>query len=866
MMGKTVTEREATSVEKARPYIVIDGNSLMHRAFYALPLLTGPDGVYTNAVYGFLNMLLRVTEEEKPERLFAAFDLHGPTFRHQEYTDYKAGRRPTPPELRPQFELVQKCLSAMRIPILTCPTFEADDILGTVSAECEQKGIPCLLVTGDRDSLQLVSESTNVLFTKKGVTEVARYTPDLVLTDFGVTPEQIPDLKGLMGDSSDHIPGVPGIGEKTAVKLLSQYGTLEEVLDHTDEIKGKLKERLTEGAASGIMSKKLATIIRTVPIDSSLLFECPPYVFSGAAPILKTLHMQSVLSRIEKIEGKPAPKSEADPQGIVWQELKTLVEPDDVRQWILSGAEEESTALTILLTEYGFSLAFPDGRRARVPFREGFLGEGFDPPDAAALLLSSLRDRQRLLLCDAKRFLTTLAGWGLFPSLLYDDSRIVQYLLQPQLGKYETPVTAEELTERFLTDKVHLYAQDMRSLYEDIELPLVETLFSMEREGFLVDREELLGLGRQYREKIEELRQDVFTLCGTDSFNLNSTQQLGEVLYQKLGLPPKKKTSRGYSTDAEALQAIRELHPVIDRILLYRQYTKLNSTYIEGLLPLIGKDGRIHTWFDQTITATGRISSSEPNLQNIPVRTGVGKEIRRAFIAKEGCVLVDADYSQIELRLLAHLSGDAAMCDAFRRGQDIHARTASEVYNIPIEEVTPEMRSRSKAVNFGIVYGISDFGLAANLHISRREAAEFIERYFERYPSVRAFMNECVAQGKSQGYSVTMFGRRRPLPELSSSNYNQRQFGERAAMNTPVQGAAADIIKIAMNKVTQRLQKEKLRARLILQVHDELIVETPLDEESRVREILRESMEQAADLSVPLIAEIHSGHSWADVK
>ena len=854
-------------MEKSAPYVVIDGNSLMHRAFYALPLLTGPDGVYTNAVYGFMNMLLRVAEEEKPERLFVAFDLHGPTFRHEQYADYKAGRRPTPPELRPQFALLQECLSAMRIPILTCPSFEADDILGTVASECEQRGIPCLLVTGDRDSLQLVSDSTNVLFTRKGVTEVVRYTPDQVLSDFGVTPEQIPDLKGLMGDASDHIPGVPGIGEKTAVKLLAQYGTLENVLAHADaELKGKQRERLTEGAALGLMSKKLATIIRTVPIDEELLWQSSPYSFSEAAPLLRKLNMNSVLVRIAKIEGETAHEPDQAPEGIIWEEMDTLNDPVSIKSWLSLKMNQDRFSFAVLLTESGFSLAEPNGKRALIPFREGFLGEGFDPAEAAALFLSCLSGKERLLLYDAKRFLTTLADWNLYPSLLFDDERIVQYLLQPQLGKYDAPKTAEELTERFLADEQLLRAQGMGPLYEEIELPLVKTLFAMEREGFLVDKSELLRLGEQYRQQIDSLRQEIYSLCGTEPFNLNSTQQLGEVLYQRLNLPAKKKTSRGFSTDAEALQAIRELHPAVDKILMYRQFTKLNSTYVEGLLRLIGPDGRIHTWFDQTITATGRISSSEPNLQNIPVRTEIGKEIRRAFIARDGYTLIDADYSQIELRLLAHLSGDEAMCDAFRRGQDIHARTAAEVYGLPIEEVTGEMRSRAKAVNFGIVYGISDFGLAANLHISRKEAAEFIERYFERYPSVRTFMDQCVAQGKAEGYSVTMYGRRRPLPELSSANYNQRQFGERAAMNTPVQGSAADIIKIAMNTVHRRLAENNLRAKLILQVHDELIVEAPSEEESIVIGILREAMEQAATLSVPLIADIHSGHSWAETK
>ena len=451
-------------------------------------------------------------------------------------------------------------------------------------------------------------------------------------------------------------------------------------------------------------------------------------------------------------------------------------------------------------------------------------------------------------------------------SASFDDVQLMAYLLAPQQGKYEAPEHAAALYEQYLDHTAALEAQQMSALYRDIEMPLLHTLYAMEREGFLVDTQELQRLGMQMSQQISRLREEIYALCDVEPFNLNSTQQLGAVLFDKLGLPAKKKTQRGYSTDADTLQELSSLHPVIDKILAYRQVSKLHSTYIDGLLRLTGRDGRVHSWFDQTIAATGRISSSEPNLQNIPVRTEMGREIRRAFIAKPGHVLVDADYSQIELRLLAHLSGDEAMCDAFNRGQDIHARTAAEVYGVPLDEVTSQMRSSAKAVNFGIVYGISDFGLAANLHISRREAGEFIDRYFERYGAVRRFMDACVSQGKAEGYSVTMYGRRRPLPELTSPNYNRRQFGERAAMNTPVQGAAADIIKIAMNTVHERLGKEGFKAKLILQVHDELIVECPESEREAVENLLRQSMEGAAQLRVPLVADVHAGKSWYDTK
>ncbi len=847
-------------------FVIIDGNSLMHRAFHALPPLTNSEGVYTNAVFGFLSMLLKIVGEEKPDYLAVAFDLHGPTFRHADYTEYKAGRKPTAPELRPQFPLVEECLTAMGVRILTCPTYEADDILGTMARRCEEHGIDALLVTGDRDAMQLVSETSHVLYTKRGVTDVVRYTPQKVLEDFGVTPAQIPDLKGLMGDTSDNIPGVPGIGEKTAVKLLTAYGTIENAFDHADTaLKGKQREKMIDGRVSGLMSKKIATITRFVPLDDVSLDECRLGDMSGALPLFEQLELKSLIARLHALgygaaAETPAPAAPAS----VWQEEDVLSDAAAVSAWIARLGADERVAL--LLQEERVSLAAGSGLRAAIPFAQGLLGEGLDPVGAMAALSSLLTGARTLVLFGGKRLITQLREWGFALTAPFDDAQIIAYLLAPQSGKYETPEDAAALYAQCSAGLSALDAQGMTALYREIELPLLDTLYAMEREGFLVDSAELERLGALFSEQISALREEIFALCGCPPFNLNSTQQLGEVLFGTLGLPARKKTSRGYSTDAETLQELSGMHPAIDKILSYRQLAKLRSTYIDGLLRLMGRDGRIHSWFDQTIAATGRISSSEPNLQNIPVRTAQGREIRRAFIARPGFVLVDADYSQIELRLLAHLSGDEAMCDAFRRGQDIHARTAAEVYGVDLAEVTPQMRSSAKAVNFGIVYGISDYGLATNLHISRKEAGEFIARYFERYGAVRAFMDQCVAQGKEKGYSVTLYGRRRPLPELQSPNYNRRQFGERAAMNTPVQGAAADIIKIAMNAVHQRLKQEELEAKLILQVHDELIVECPESEQKAVAALLRECMEGAASLRVPLVADVHAGHSWYDTK
>lgn len=846
-------------------FIIIDGNSLMHRAFHALPPLSNADGVYTNAVFGFLSMLFKVVGDEQPRYLAVAFDLHGPTFRHKDYSEYKAGRKPTAPELRPQFDLVRECLEKMGVKILTCPTFEADDILGTFARRCEEAGIPALLVTGDRDSMQLVTKTSNVLYTRRGVSDVVRYTPEKVLEDFGVTPAQIPDLKGLMGDASDNIPGIPGIGEKTAIKLLSAYGTLENALDHAEaDLKGKQREKMIDGRMSGLMSKKIATITRYVPLDDVTLEDCRLGDMRGVLPLFEQLGLKTLTVRLLQLSGLRAEENAPAAPQIAWQDERQLLSEAEISTFISALPTDARTAL--LMREDGVSLAAENGAQALIPFAQGLLGGGLDPLCAAKALAPLLTGARPLILWNAKRLKTEFASWGLPVTAVFDDDQIMQYLLAPQNGKYEAPENAAALLQQTLSDERALDEQEMTKLYREIELPLLSTLYDMERDGFLVDRDELNRLGAQYDQQIAELKDEIFSLCGVASFNLNSPQQLGSVLFDTLGLPAKKKTARGYSTDAETLNELAELHPVVDKILLYRQVAKLKSTYIDGLLRLTGRDGRIHTWFDQTIAATGRISSSEPNLQNIPVRTPMGREIRRAFIAPAGSVLVDADYSQIELRLLAHLSGDEAMCEAFTLGQDIHARTAAEVYGVPLDEVTPQMRSSAKAVNFGIVYGISDFGLASNLHISRKEAAEFISRYFARYPAIHRFMDACVSQGKAEGYSVTMYGRRRPLPELSSPNYNRRQFGERAAMNTPVQGAAADIIKIAMNAVHDELKASGLTAKLILQVHDELIVEAPEEEREQVETLLRRCMENAASLRVPLIADVHSGRSWYDTK
>ena len=846
--------------------VVVDGNSLMHRAFHALPPLTNSDGLYTNAVYGFLSMLFKVMQERRPDYLAVAFDLHGPTFRHADYSDYKAGRKPTADELRPQFGLVREALEAMHIRILECPTFEADDILGTMAARCAHSGIQALLVTGDRDSLQLVTDSSHVLFTESGISKTLEYTPALVKEKHGVTPEQIPDLKGLMGDASDNIPGVPGVGKVTAVKLISEYGSVEAALDAADtQLKGKLRERMLCGRASALLSKKIATITRSVPIDDAPQ-DCPVHDLMDGAPVLEGLELKSLLPRLRALsdmQGEAAADAPAAAPALSFSPAVTLHSREEADAFL---AAHDAHALVAVLLGADFSLACTDGACARIEIAQDLLTAGCDPSQAAAMLAALWSGTRPLVLFDAKKWLHTLLNWGIPCDAPVHDVLLQDYLLDPQSRTYPAPESAGALLEKYLKNDAAIREADMLPLYNEIEMPLMYTLLDMERTGFCIRREELETLGTQFHAELETLRAEIYELTGVPGFNILSPKQLGDVLFVQLGLPAGRKTKSGYSTDADTLEGLRDKHPAIEKILSYRQLSKLCGTYIDGFLPLIGRDGRVRTSFDQTAAATGRISSNEPNLQNIPVRTPLGREIRRAFVARESCVLVDADYSQIELRLLAHLSGDEKMIEAFRSGEDIHAHTAAQVYGVPLSDVTGEMRSAAKAVNFGIVYGISDFGLARNIGVTRKEAADFIDRYFARYPGVKRYMEKAVADGKALGYSVTLFGRRRPLPELSSSNFNTRSFGERAAMNTPVQGTAADIIKIAMVRVRQQLAARGLRSKLILQVHDELIVEAPVEEAEAAAGILKAGMENAAVLSVPLTVDVNAGKSWYEAK
>ena len=849
-----------------RLFVAIDGNSLMHRAFHSIAELDDGQGNPTNAVYGFTGMLLKVLREYEPSHLAVAFDMHGPTFRHLAYDAYKGTRKPTDERLRPQFPRVKELLGAMGAMIIEVPSFEADDILGTLARKCEEAGLPAMLVTGDRDALQLVTDTTHVLYTRRGISDTVEFDPATVLSQYGVTPAQVPDLKGLMGDASDNIPGVPGVGEKTALKLLGDYGSVEGVLAHASEQKGKLREKLEAGRESAEKSKWLATISREAPLETTLE-DCLLGDLSGAKDAFEALAFRSLEGRLEQVAAMrrtdaPA-EAPAPAPALEFGEETALETAEEIAAWI-EGVEE-----CALCPGESITLACRKGC-ARITLMGDLLSPGLREEEAFAALAPLFNRKNCLRLWGAKALLRSLDALGLRfeAACVRDDALLSDWLLDPLKSAKERKFDggAVELWRLCDEHSAALEAEGMTALYREMELPLTGVLLSMEREGFMVDRRFLEEMGVELTAAENRLREEIIAETGGVPFNLNSPKQLGEVLFERLALPSGRKTSRGWSTDADTLEGLRGQHPAIEKLLEYRRVTKLNATYIVGLTEKIDRDGRVRSLFDQTATVTGRLSSNEPNLQNIPVRTEEGRRIRRAFIARPGWLLVDADYSQIELRILAHLSGDENMIDAFVKGQDIHARTAAEVYGVPLEEVTPQMRSASKAVNFGIVYGISDFGLARNIGVSRKEAAAFIERYFARYPGVKRFMDSAVADGKALGCARTMFGRRRPLPELQSSNYNIRSFGERAAMNTPVQGAAADIIKLAMVRVYEALRAEKMQARLILQVHDELIVECPPDEAGRAEALLTGCMENVAQLRVPLVADAHCAESWFDAK
>lgn len=857
--------------------IAIDGNSLLFRAFHALPILTDAKGRYTNAVYGFMGMMIRLIQEENPDYLAVAFDLKAPTFRHLQYKDYKAGRKETPQELIPQFDLLKQTLQALGIAVLSCQGYEADDILGAMGELAKRNDCQALLVTGDKDSLQLVGGPVKVLYTKRGISDTDLMDEEAVRAKMGVLPNRVADLKGLMGDSSDNIPGVPGVGPKTAAKLLNQFGTLEEVLAHADQAGGpKLRQSLASYADQARQSKFLATIDPNLPCTYTLeqvrFAGVEPEIWS---PIFADLGFQTLAKRLG-LSGKKEEKQEAKPA----KEVK-IHRAETLKDW--QKAIENCKELAVLFEDkQGLHLAADETEETFVAFSQTLLGDGVDPYQAFQAT-GALMENQAVekILYDVKSWAHTMGQWQYTIQGKCQDVMLAAYVENPAQGQKDVQTLCQKhgllapeqapnacvMLQLYRKIEKELKTWRGYEVYENLELPLWRVLFAMEQTGFHLDLAQIHNLAKEYAERIQDLEQAIYEQAG-GAFNINSTKQLGEVLFEKLQLPAWKKTKTGYSTDAEVLEQLRERHPIVALILEYRKAAKLKSTYLDGLQAVADEQtGRVHTRFHQNITLTGRISSSEPNLQNIPVRTEEGREIRRAFIPSDAAhCLVVADYSQIELRILAHMAKEDAMIDTFRHGGDIHTATAAKVFGVSAEDVTKQMRSSAKAVNFGIVYGISDFGLSRNLSIPRKQAAELIENYFETYPKIQGYMNQCIAEGRQQGYVETMYGRRRYTPELTSKNYNVRSFGERAAMNAPIQGTAADIIKAAMICVYKTLQEKCPEAQLILQVHDELIVDVPKEKAELVKQILTDCMQNVLPLDVPLIAEAQSGQNWLEAK
>lgn len=872
--------------------LLIDGNSIMNRAFYGIPDMTTNDGRHTNAIYGFLNIILKVIEEEQATHICVAFDLKKKTFRHEMYEAYKGTRKGMPEELHEQMPRIKEILQAMHIRIVEQEGFEADDLIGTLSKKGEREGFAVTILSGDRDLLQLATDTVLVRIpkTKHGKTEVEDYYAKNVVETYGVTPLIFIDMKGLMGDTSDNIPGVPGIGEKTAAKLLAEYGDLDGVYAAVDSMKAsKMKQNLIENKDLAYLSKTLATIKLDCPIPfefSEATYHDP---FNAEAyTLFEDLELKSFYKRFsvekkEELTFETVLIDEIDGYNALLAKLQKAKEVSFA--WITQDGEALGVAVCMDL-EHVYLIRFMM-----------FITEAM----VADNLLALSRDYQVQLACMHVKKLLSFLDFHEEDAVF--DAGLAAYLLQPNQSEYEYDTLAKVYLDVTLPSEKEMLGKEklgyfsfedekvqkwmayqaivpykiksvlreklkktgMESLYDEMELPCLYALYEMEKNGIRVDGEALHQYGKKLRTRIEELTAEIHAMAG-EEFNINSPKKLGEILFEKLGLKNGKKTKTGYSTSAEVLEKLKNAHPIIPKILEYRQLTKLNSTYAEGLAGYIRADGRIHGKFHQTVTVTGRISSADPNLQNIPTRMPLGREIRKVFIPEEGSVFIDADYSQIELRVLAHMSGDAALIAAYQADEDIHAITASQVFDVPLDQVDSTLRRKAKAVNFGIVYGISSFGLGQDLDISRKEAEGYIEKYFATYGKVKEFLDRTVEDAKKNGYTVTMFGRRRPIPELASSNFMTRSFGERAAMNAPVQGTAADIIKIAMVRVNRRLKEEHLQSKLVLQIHDELIIETKKEELEIVQKILVEEMMHAADLAVPLLVDANVGDSWFDAK
>ncbi|WP_134699909.1 DNA polymerase I [Ammoniphilus sp. YIM 78166] len=877
--------------------VVIDGNSIANRAFYALPPLSNANGMHTNAVFGFTTMLLRVLDEQKPSHLLVAFDAGKVVFRHQEYKDYKGGRQKTPSELSEQFPYMKELLDAFGIVRYELEGYEADDIIGTLTKQADEEGVSTVIVTGDKDMLQLVSDRVHVALTRKGISEVEWFTPESIEQKYGLKPQQIIDLKGLMGDASDNIPGIPGVGEKTALKLLHEFQSVENVLANVEGVSGKkLKEKIAEHQEDALKSKELATILRTAPLDidlESTVYE--GYETDKVWNIFKKFEFKSLMERIGRQEEAEEQLAEVD------VDFEFTVITSDNRQ-AFEPAFKEPCAIYLELNEENYH-------------RGSIVGMGVTGKSGTFYVSSAmiqdwpalhnwLRGESPKIVHDAKRTVVALRWHGLELNSIEFDIKLASYLLNPSETDFSLQEVArracgmalpsddslnkksaktasaseEELAEiiarRALAIQVSgdslrkkIKEDDLSSLFFELELPLSLVLAEMELSGIKVDLNQLVVMGKELEEKLHRLTNEIHELVG-ESFNINSPKQLGEILFDKLQLPVVKKTKTGYSTSADVLEKLQDQHPVIPSILHFRQLGKLYSTYIEGLIKEVNpQTGKIHTSYNQATTATGRLSSTEPNLQNIPIRLEEGRKIRQAFIpSKENWVILAADYSQIELRVLAHIADDKNLKEAFLQGADIHTKTAMDVFGVEAEDVTSEMRRQAKAVNFGIVYGISDYGLSQNLNITRKEAAMFIERYFDVFTGVKQYMDDIVMKARQDGFVTTLLKRRRYLPEITHSNFNIRSFAERTAMNTPIQGTAADIIKLAMVHMGQALKEKGLQSRMLLQVHDELVFEVPEEELDIMKELVPQIMEQAIELQVPLVADVSYGESWYEAK
>ena len=899
--------------------VLIDGNSILNRAFYGImgnKMLTTPDGKYTNAVYGFLAILFKVLEDIGPEYLMVTFDLKAPTARHKLYDGYKATRKGMPNELAEQMPILKDILKSMNIKVIEKEGYEADDVLGTMAKRAEKDGFDVTIVSGDRDTFQLTSNRVKVRIphTKMGKTETETFGREEVLKKYGVTPKQLIEVKGLQGDTSDNIPGVPGIGEKTALELVKKYKTIDGIYEAIekgeDDLKPKAKERLLENKELAMLSRTLGTINLEVPIEEDLEeFKIKEWNKEEVFAKFKELNFNRFIDRFNL-------KSEEGPKQNLAElfEIKTLNTENEIKDLLekiqnklvfMLETEKVEQENLIIKKQIKSIYIYIDNTVYEIKFNtnEEFISYFKTIFENENIQKYSYRLNETYVL---------LMQNGIYLKGIKFDTEIAAYLLNPSNGKYKL----DELANQYLSidipeylefvgakqqkeTQMTLFSQDEMNvdfekyqnaiymytiaklaeimnkkleeinslrLFENIEMPLIKVLAEMQYEGIYVDKQELVSFGVKLKEDIEVIKQEIYKLAG-EEFNINSTLQLGNILFEKLKLPVYKKTKKGYSTDVDILEKLKPEHPIIEKILEYRGFMKLNSTYVDGLIVYINEyTHKIHSYFHQTITATGRISSTEPNLQNIPTRTEQGKQIKKAFKAQKGHIFIDADYSQIELRILAHISNDTNMREAFLNEEDIHKQVASKVFNVPLEEVTKEQRTAAKAVNFGIVYGISGFGLAEQLGISRKKAEQYIEQYLEKYKGVKEFMDKIVEKAKEQGYVETLFHRRRYIPELSSNNYMVRQFGARAAMNTPIQGTAADIMKIAMIEVNKKLEEEKLNAKLILQIHDELLIECKIEEKEEVKKILKESMENAVELSIPLEVEVSEADNWYDVK